>query len=135
MGFASFFQFLACFNFLGPTVTNLTYTYRNSDLPPSTGRPHSPTPVNEFFLTMCRLRLALREQDLANRFLISQSSVSRIVNTWINLIYYKFKEIPIWPSRERRLIILCPTALEACTRQHDASCHLFKCHLILQHSN
>lgn len=98
-GFASFLHFLACFNFLGPAVTNLTYTRKNSDFPSSKGRPRSLSPINEFFLTMCRLRLALREQDLANRFLISQSSVSRIVNTWINLMYYKFKEISIWPSR------------------------------------
>ena len=48
-GFASFLHFLACFNFLGPAVTNLTYTRKNSDFPSSKGRPRSLTPINEFF--------------------------------------------------------------------------------------
>ena len=47
---------------------------------------------------MCRLRLSLREQDLSYRFQISQPTVSRIVNTWVTFMYYKFKEV--WPSRE-----------------------------------
>ena len=47
---------------------------------------------------LCRLRLGLLEQDLALRFQVSQPSVSRIVTTWINLLYVKFKEVPIWPS-------------------------------------
>ena len=53
-----------------------------------------------FFLIPCRLRLGLFEQDLAQRFQITQSSVSRISSTWINFYYCKFKELPIWPSRD-----------------------------------
>ena len=64
------------------------------------GRPHILTPLNEFFLTLCRIRLGLLEQDLAIRFQVSQPTVSRIVMGWINLLYVKFKEVPIWPSRE-----------------------------------
>ena len=45
------------------------------------------------------MRLGLLEQDLAQRFQIAQSSVSRISSTWINFCYCKFKELPIWPSR------------------------------------
>lgn len=50
-------------------------------------------------MMMCRLRLGLFEQDLAYRFGISQMSVSRIVMTWVNFCYCKFKELQIWPSR------------------------------------
>ena len=32
------------------------------------GRHRALTPMNEFFLTLCHLRLALKEQDLAYRF-------------------------------------------------------------------
>lgn len=46
-----------------------------------------------------RLRLGLFEQDLAYRFAISQSSVSRIIITWINLLYLQLKQIPLWPPR------------------------------------
>ena len=49
---------------------------------------------------MCRLKLSLREQDLAYHFQISQPMVSRIVNTWITFMYFKFKEVPLWPPRE-----------------------------------
>ena len=49
---------------------------------------------------MCRLRLSLKEQDLSYRFQISQPTVSRTFNTWISFIYFKFKEVPLWPTRE-----------------------------------
>ncbi len=32
---------------------------------------------------------------------MSQSTVSRILVTWTNLLYVKFKELNIWPSREQ----------------------------------
>ena len=38
-------------------------------------------------------------QDLAYRFGISQSSVSRILITWINFVYLQFKQIPLWAPR------------------------------------
>ena len=52
------------------------------------------------FLTLLRLRLGLLEQDLAYRFNISQYTVSKITCTWINFLYLKLKEIPLWPPRE-----------------------------------
>ena len=39
------------------------------------------------------------EQDLAFRFGISQLTVSRITTTWINFIYLKLKELPLWMPR------------------------------------
>ena len=48
---------------------------------------------------LCCLRLGLYEQDLAYRFGMSQTTVSRLRSTWINLCYCKFKEVPIWPNR------------------------------------
>ena len=63
------------------------------------GAPRVLTPLNEFFLVLCRLRCALLINDLAYRFGISQSTVSRIFTTWINFLYYKFKDINLWPSR------------------------------------
>ena len=63
------------------------------------GRKRSLSPLEEVFLILVRLRLGLFEQDIAYRFGISQSTVSRIFCTWINLLYVQLKEIPIWPPK------------------------------------
>ena len=44
--------------------------------------------LEQLFLTLVCLHLGLLELDLANRFGISKSSVSRIVSTWINLMFH-----------------------------------------------
>lgn len=48
-----------------------------------------------------RLRLGLKELDLAQRFGISQSTVSRTFATWINLMDVRFSELPLWLSRRK----------------------------------
>ena len=63
-------------------------------------RPRDLLPEDEFFLVLVRLRLGVMEQDLADRFEISQSTTSRIICTWIYFLYLKFKEIPLWPPRD-----------------------------------
>ena len=62
------------------------------------GRPSKLSLLEQFFMTLVRLRLGLPELDLANRFGVSQSSVSRITLTWINLMYHNFKAIVKFPS-------------------------------------
>jgi len=62
------------------------------------GRPCKLPMLEQFFLTLVRLRLGLLELDLAHRFGISQATVSRIVATWINLLYHTFKGIEKFPS-------------------------------------
>ena len=66
------------------------------------GAPRVISPLNEFFLVLSCLRwLGLLEKDLAFCFGISQPTMSRICITWINLMYCKFKESDIWPSRDQ----------------------------------
>ena len=64
------------------------------------GRPRAFQSTEEFFLVLVRLRLGLLEQDLADRFEISCATVSRIFATWINFLYFKFKQFPLWPPQE-----------------------------------
>ena len=59
---------------------------------------HSKLPLLEqLFLSLVRLRLGLFEQDLAIRFGLSQSTVSHITTTWINLMYHCLKGIEQFP--------------------------------------
>ena len=60
------------------------------------GRPRS---VEEFFLTLCRLRQGFAENHFSHLF-NSQATVSRIVISWINFMYDRFGVLNIWPSRE-----------------------------------
>ena len=52
-------------------------------------------------MVLVRLRLGLFEKDLADRFGISTSSVSRICITWINFLYLKLHEILLWLARDK----------------------------------
>ena len=58
------------------------------------------TTIGRIFLVLVRLRLGLFEKDLAYRFGISVSTVCRICTTWINFLYVRLKELPLWPSRD-----------------------------------
>ena len=50
-------------------------------------------------MCLTRLRLGLLERDLANRFNLSKSQVSRIWITWLDFLYTRVRSIPIWPSQ------------------------------------
>ena len=55
--------------------------------------------LEQLFLTLVRLRLGSFETDLAVRFGISQSSISQINTTWINLMFHNLKSLyrfPLW---------------------------------------
>ena len=54
---------------------------------------------DEFLLTMMKLRLNLKEDDLAFRFDISQSCVSQIISTWIPFLARELEEFIYWPSQ------------------------------------
>lgn len=103
-GFENYQLLIICFNFLGEAVDHLQYrgsSINTSEHLDKRGAPRILSPLNEFFLVLCRLRCSLLVQDLAYRFGISHSTVCRIFITWINFLYFKFKEINIWPSRQQ----------------------------------
>ena len=63
------------------------------------GRSRHVPSEDELLLTIIKLRHNFPESDLACRFGISQSSVSRIFTTWVSCLYFTFKEVNIWPSQ------------------------------------
>ena len=58
------------------------------------------TNFQEFCLVLLRLRLNLQEEDLAFRFDIDQSTVSRIIDAWLPLMSHVLENLIIWPDRE-----------------------------------
>ncbi|XP_038068286.1 uncharacterized protein LOC119737769 [Patiria miniata] len=59
------------------------YQLKNSDKP---GRKRSQALEDELLMTLMKLRLNLREDDLAFRFGVSQSTVSQVISTWLPLV-------------------------------------------------
>jgi DNA-binding CsgD family transcriptional regulator len=57
--------------------------------------------MQEFILTLVRLRLGLTEKQLGNIFCISESQVDRIVTKWVCFHASSFREtLVLWLSRE-----------------------------------
>jgi len=104
-GFKSYEIFKACFDLLGPAAYSLNYwdsstvTESSNTEKGTKGRNRKLPPMDEFLLVMARLRAGLFETDLAYRFGVSQSTVSRIWITWINFMYLQLQAIPLWPTR------------------------------------
>ena len=89
---------------IGDSGENMDYsgiarsTHEGRDSSHGSGRKMSKE--NELFMTLCKLRHNFPESDLAARFNISQSTVSRVFRTWVLCLAYTFEEMDIWPSRE-----------------------------------
>ena len=55
---------------------------------------------NEMFLVLLKLRLNLIYEDLAQRFGITTSTVCKIIDRWIEVMYYRLKFLVRWPSAD-----------------------------------
>ena len=102
-GFSSWKMFIVFFNSLEPyEIDNLEYFGRERTFPPGKkrGPPRALNPLNEYFLTLIRLKLGLQERDIADRFGISQGTVSVIFNTWLSLLYHHLSKLDFWPSQD-----------------------------------
>ena len=104
-GFSSYAALMVRFNILGKGSLKLNY-WGSTKCEAKTAKDHRRAllPLEEFFLMLVCLRLGLFEQDLAYCFAVSQSTVSRIIKTWINFIYLQFKQIPLWIPRDLTLL-------------------------------
>ena len=91
-GFTSHMIFLTFFEFLGPVVHDVNYWGSKEG---QCQRQHirKLDPMNQLFLMLVKLKLNLKVEDLAFRFKISASLVSRYITTWINYLYHHLCEI------------------------------------------
>ncbi|XP_065302248.1 uncharacterized protein [Dermacentor albipictus] len=85
-GLPNFALLLVLFNLL---EEGATHTSRNSL-----------TAFQEMVIFLMRLRLNTPLQDLAYRFHVSQSTVSRNVNKWLDVAYVQLSRAVQWPDRE-----------------------------------
>lgn len=87
-GFPKYDHFMYFFTCLGPAAFDLNYKCSVLDQP------------DQLFLTLMKLRQSKDDKELAIFFKISESTVCRIFNCWINFLYFQLKELDMWPSRE-----------------------------------
>lgn len=107
-GLPTYKTFLCLFNFIAPLLSHLRLIRTDvkhaqnpttSALQMHTPKPRALQPIDEMFMVLVRLRLALLEHDLAHRFNVSVSTVSRICNTWIVFLDQQLRPLITWPSR------------------------------------
>lgn len=61
---------------------------------------NSLTKFQEFVLFLVKLKLNLQNLDLAFRFGVSESAVSRIFHKWLHVAYCRLKSQIVWPGRD-----------------------------------
>jgi hypothetical protein len=91
-GLETYNRLLIVFNSLGSAVNHLIYRGgRQIDVL---------SPINQFFLTLVKLRCNKTNFELSRLFEISETSVENIFITWINFMYRQWSELAMWPSRD-----------------------------------
>ena len=56
---------------------------------------------NQLLITLIKLRLNIPDQDLAYRFGVNQSTVSRCITKWLDVLHVKLSPLIYWPERDQ----------------------------------
>ena len=80
-------------------------------------------PENELFLVLVRLRLGLLVEDLATRFCVTKSFVSRVFQKWLDVMYIRLSFLIAWPERDmcKQNMPMCFKAYPNCRCVIDCS--------------
>ena len=77
------------------------FDYMSEDLQlPSTITSAKKSVFEQLIMVLMKLHLNLGDQDLAYRFQVTQSTVSRYFNRWINVLYTCLSCLITWPERD-----------------------------------
>ena len=85
-GLPNFAVLMTIFNLVAPAVT-------------STARCALPK-FSQMICVLLKLRLGVPDQDIAYRFKVSRSTISRSFQKWVDAMYVRLKPLIIWPTRE-----------------------------------
>ena len=110
-GFPSFDILVATFRALKPTAQNM-YSWlqmqrlRNKGIANVEGLRKTMqgcklSLFDQFYLVLQKLRVGTLNRVLADTFNISQTTVSRVFISWINVLYFMLGSTCIWPSQEK----------------------------------
>ena len=55
---------------------------------------------DQFLATLLKLRLSLFDQDIAYRFGVHQSTISRNFRRWIDIMFIRLKSLIRWPGHD-----------------------------------
>ena len=61
---------------------------------------HALSKFEEFIATIMNLRLGLYDRDLAYRFGVHQTTISRNFRRWIDVMFTRLRPLIKWPGRE-----------------------------------
>ena len=92
-------HFLALSAFLNAADICSRLRYWGSNNSSIQGQKRSLEPKDELFLTLARLWVNIPENVLADNYKISVAEVSRIVVTWLDLIYSRLVQLPTCASK------------------------------------
>ena len=98
IGFCTYNHLIFSYNFARPSAETMTYWYATVILQ---NRPNvrAMQLIDELFMFLVRIKLGLCQQDLAHRFNLHMSTLSRKLATWANFLYFLLGNQMIWPSR------------------------------------
>ena len=91
---------MSFYEFLGPAVDELKY-WGDKEFTRKRQRKRKLSSLDQLLLTLMKLKLNLRNKDIAFRFGISESLVSRYICTWVCFLYHHMKEIEWTPSTKQ----------------------------------
>ena len=55
---------------------------------------------SQMICVLLKLQLGVPDQDIAYRFIVSWSTISRSFQKWVDAMYVRLKPLVIWPTRE-----------------------------------
>ena len=98
-GFPSYDSIRFFYAFIRPSAEQMVYCYASGQRETRPGA-RNMLLIDELFMFLVRLKLGLFEQDLAHRFQVHRTTVSRKLVSWSNFLYFLLGSQIIWPTKE-----------------------------------